>query len=497
MTPHGKDTDRDRLRAIARRAMTERGLQPDFGPAVQQELATIHGPILPPAAGQAQGAGLRDQRALLWCSIDNDDSLDLDQLSACEPLADGTVKIFVAIADVDELVHNATAIDGHARHNTTSVYTPADVFAMLPPKLSTNLTTLCESQDRLALTVEMTIAPDGTIQASDIYRALVNNRAKLAYNSIAAWIDGGPAPEHLARVPGMDEQIRIQDRVAQALRTVRYRHGALDLETIEARAVFSDAGVSDLRVEQKNRAKQLIEDLMIAANGVTARFLHDRGFPSLRRVLRAPERWQRLVDLAGQFGELLPAQPDAAALESFLTRRKQADPLRFADLSLTVVKLMGRGEYTVEFPGDQAAGVGHFGLAVRDYTHSTAPNRRYPDLITQRLLKAAIAGQPVPYARAELEELALHCTEMENAAEKVERQCRKAVAAMLLEKRIGERFDAIVTGVNAQGCWVRTLNPPVEGKLVRHTHKLDVGDRVQVQLVRTDAEHGFIDFAAA
>ncbi len=487
--PHNpsKPNNRDRLRAIAHRAMRERGLLAEYEADVLAEVNAINAP---PAASDP---AIRDQRALLWCSIDNDDSLDLDQLSVCEVLAGGVVKIFVAIADVDALVHAGSKVDQHAAHNTTSVYTPAEVFAMLPSKLSTNLTTLCEGQDRLAVTIEMTFAADGALTGSSIYRSLVHNRAKLAYNSVAAWLDGGAAPEHLARVPGMDEQIRVQDRVAQVLRKLRHEHGALGLETIEARAVLTQGEVSGMKLEQKNRAKELIEDFMIAANGVSARFLNERGFPSLRRVLRSPERWLRIVELAATLGETLPAQPDAVALEVFLEKRRAADPLRFADISLSVVKLIGKGEYVVEVPGETKPG--HFGLAVRDYAHSTAPNRRYPDLITQRLLKAALSTQPVPYARAELDKLATHCTEMENAADKVERQVRKSAAAMLLESRIGERFDALVTGNNDKGKWVRTLVPPVEGKVARGGAKADVGDRVRVELLKTDAERGFIDFA--
>ena len=486
MSQMGKQNGRDRLRSIARRTMTERGLFADYPPDVTAEVNAINAPALD------TGPQVRDQRALLWCSIDNDESLDLDQLSVCQPLPDGAVKILVAIADVDSLVPLHSKTDAFAQHNTTSVYTPAEVFAMLPAKLSTNLTTLCENQDRMAVTVEMDIAADGALRASAVYRAIVRNKAKLAYNSVAAWLDGGPAPEHLARVPGMDEQIRTQDRVAQLLRKLRHENGALGLETIEARAVVTGGEVTGLNLETKNRAKELIEDFMIAANGVTARYLNEKKFPSLRRVLRSPERWQRIVDLAAGLGEKLPAQPDAAALEVFLIKRRAADPLRFADLSLSIVKLIGKGEYVVEYPGETMPG--HFGLAVRDYAHSTAPNRRYPDLITQRLLKAALAGAPVPYDRATLQSLAQHCTEMENAAEKVERQVRKSAAALLLEHRIGEKFDALVTGVNDKGTWVRTIQPPVEGKVLHPAGKIDIGDRVRVELVHTDAERGFIDF---
>ncbi len=432
---------------------------------------------------------------LLWASIDNDDSRDLDQLSVAEPQSNGSVKILVAIADVDALVLQHSAIDTHAATNTTSVYTAAQIFPMLPEKLSTDLTSLAEDRERLAIVLEMQVAPDGTLAGSDVYRAMVLNRAKLAYNSVAAWLEGtAPPPPAVAAVPGMDEQLRIQDRIAQALKQRRHAQGALRLETLEVRAVFDDGALADLRPDQKNRARELIEDFMIAANGVTARFLEKAGLPSLRRVLHVPKRWDRIVTLAAESGERLPATPDAAALDAFLTRRRTADPARFADLSLSVVKLLGAGEYAVEVPGQPTEG--HFGLAVRDYTHSTAPNRRFPDLVAQRLIKAALAGRSSPYGVEELAALARHCTEQENNADKVERQVRKSAAALLLAPRIGARFDAIVTGASDKGTWVRISGPAAEGRVVRGFQGLDVGERVRVELVHTDVARGYIDFAA-
>ncbi len=479
---------RDALKVIARQAMIEHGLTPDFSLRVISELGRIEKGI-----GESK-SGVRDLRNLLWASIDNDDSMDLDQISVAEPLPDGKVKILVAIADVDEAVKKGSAIDNHSRQNTTSVYTAAEIFSMLPEKLSTDLTSLKEGEDRLSIIIEMVIDEHGMLVSSDLYRATVRNHAKLAYNSVAAWLDNeGPMPGPMASVPGLDKQIRIQDRIAQCLRNVRHERGALSLETIEAKPVFEREELTELQVERSNRAKELIADLMVAANGVTANYLSSKGLPSLRRVLRQPERWQRVCELASDMGERLPSEPDAVALEKFLSKRKEADPLRFPDLSLSVIKLIGRGEYEVDLPGETPPG--HFGLAVRDYTHSTAPNRRYPDLVTQRLLKAAIAGQPVPYANDELKELAEHCTVMENEAKKVERQVSKSAAALLLESRIGEKFDAIVSGVSEKGTWVRILHPPVEGKLVHGFDGLDVGDRVRVELIRTDVERGFIDFA--
>ncbi len=478
---------RSDLRGIARRAMIERGLLPDFSPEVEQELGRIRG------AAQESGDGLRDLRGLLWCSIDNDDSRDLDQLSVSEKLSGGAVKILVAVADVDAVVHEGSAIDEHARQNTTSVYTAAEIFPMLPERLSTDLTSLGEGEDRLANVVEVVVLGDGSVGGSDVYRAKVRNQAKLAYNGVGAWLERqGPMPEKVAQISGLDNQLRTQDEAAQRLRGSRYEHGSLDLETIEPRAVFEGESIVDLRVERQNRAKQLIEDFMIAANGVTARYLESKKFPSLRRVVRSPERWQRIVEVAAEYGEHLPAEPDSKALSDFLARQRKADPVRFPDLSLVIVKLMGSGEYIVERPG--GAPLGHFGLAVRDYTHSTAPNRRFPDLVTQRLLKAAMAGRPAPYDGGELAALAAHCTEKEDDADKVERQVRKSAAALLLESRVGERFDGIVTGASEKGTWVRIFHPPVEGKLVHGFNGVKVGQKLRVKLVGTDVERGFIDF---
>jgi len=479
---------RNQLKDIARLAMLQRGLLPDFSAAVVAETAA-----LTHAAVDAEPAA-RDMRDLLWASIDNDDSRDLDQLSVAMPLANGAVKILVAVADVDALVKAGGAIDGHARTNTTSIYTAAGIFPMLPEKLSTNLTSLAEGEERLAIIVELTVGADGAVTDSDLYRALVINHAKLAYNSVAAWLDGtAPAPARVTAVAGLDEQLRMQDHAAQALKAFRHQRGALSLETLEARAVFDGELLTDLRADEKNRAKELIEDFMIAANGATARYLEQKGFPSLRRVLRSPERWNRIVELAADLGTQLPAEPSAAALEEFLCQQRQADPARFPDVSLSVIKCLGRGEYEVESRGRLVSG--HFALAVKDYTHSTAPNRRFPDLITQRLLKAALTRQPVPYRDEELAALARHCTEQEDNATKVERRVQKSAAALLLQSRLGERFDAIVTGASEKGTWVRIARPVAEGKVVRGYKGIDVGDRVRVELVHTDVENGFVDFA--
>jgi len=477
------------LQEIAHQAMLARGLSPDFSPAALAELNAIHGPAA------ATDTSVHDLRHLLWCSIDNDDSRDLDQLSVAEALPVGATKLLVAIADVSSLVRQWSALDGHAQQNTTSVYTAAQIFPMLPEKLSTDLTSLNFDSDRVAVVIEMVFSGDGALRGSDIYQARVRNRAKLAYNAVAAWIESGaPIPPAISAVSGLEENIRLQDRVAQQLRALRHERGALSFETIQARPSFVGDSIKDIEAETSNRAKQLIEDLMVAANGVTAQFLAAKKLSSIRRVVRTPKYWDRIVELAAERGAVLPAAPDAKALEEFLVNAKAADPVGFPDLSLSVIKLMGAGEYVLELPGGHSPG--HFGLAVRDYAHSTAPNRRFPDLITQRLLKAALAGAAPPYTNEELGALAGHCTEQEDAAKKVERQVGKSAAAMVLQSRIGERFDAIVTGASEKGTWVRLLHPPVEGKLESGYQGRKVGERLRVQLLRTDVERGFIDFRA-
>jgi VacB/RNase II family 3'-5' exoribonuclease len=475
------------LERIAYRAMKERGFHPDFSRAALDELEKMH------RVDWGAASSMKDLRQMLWASIDNDDSLDLDQLTVAETLSDKRVKILVAVADVDALVRKNSAIDEHARQNTTSVYTAGKTFPMLPEKLSTDLTSLNYHEDRPAIVVEMVISDSGEMNSSDIYRALVRNHAKLAYNSVGAWLEGkGPLPEAVAVIPGLAENLRIQDRVAQQLKALRHEQGALDLQTLEARPVFAGEEIQDLRVDERNRAKEIIEDFMIAANGVSARFLHGEKVPSLRRMVRSPKRWGRIVEIAAQHNSQLPEKPDSGALASFLVAQKASDPFRFPDLSLSIIKLLGPGEYVVESP--ESVVPGHFGLAVKDYTHSTAPNRRFPDLITQRILKTALAGSPVSYSREELVGLARHCTEKEDDANKVERLVAKSAAAMLLSSRIGERFDAICTGAADKGTWVRIFHPPTEGRLLYGYEGVDVGSRLRVQLIHTDIEKGFIDF---
>ncbi len=478
--------------------MRSRGLLHAFAPqALQEAEASRHN-------DRESNGTILDLRHLTWFSIDNDDTRDLDQLSVAEPLAGGVTRLMVAVADVDAKVAPGGAVDDHAAVNTTSVYTAAGIFPMLPEVLSTDLTSLHEGQERLAVVVDMQVAADGTVSESTIYRALVLNRAKLTYDAVSAWLDGSaPAPPQIASVPGLEDQVRLHDTVAKQLRQWRQTRGALNVNTISARPVFKNGQLTDLRPDEKNRAKDLIADLMIAANGTTARFLVVKGFPSLRRFLQAPRRWDRIVLLAASHGVQLPAAPDALALDRFLSARRLADPSGFADLSLAVVKMLGSGEYAAApatsagAAGSAGSELGHFGLAVNDYAHSTAPNRRFPDLVTQRLLKAALAGEPPPYSAEQLTEIAKHCTLQEDNASKVERQVLKAAGAWLLQGRIGDVFDAIVTGAAAKGTFVRISSPLLEGRVVRGFDGLDVGDTARVRLLSVDAEKCFIDFERA
>jgi VacB/RNase II family 3'-5' exoribonuclease len=480
-----RQDSRDILNTIARQAMLDHGLLADFSPAAQAQADSLNRAAADPAA--------RDLRGADWVSIDNDDSLDLDQLSVAQVLGSASTRLLVAIADVDAAVSRGSAIDDHARHNTTSVYTAGRIFPMLPERLSTDLTSLVQGQERLAMVIELVIAVDGSIVSSDIYRATVVNKAKLAYDSVASWLEGAtPAPRGL-EAPGLQNQVRLQDQIAQSLGRVRHAQGALTLETIQTSAVFDGEVLRDLLPNRNNRAHELIENVMVAANGVAARWLQSKGLPSIRRVLRTPEHWDRIVALAGEHGGHLPARADAGALNAFLAKSRQQSPAQFPDLSLSVIKLLGRGEYALELPGATVGG--HFGLAVSDYTHSTAPNRRFPDIIAQRLIKSALDNTPAPYTTRELQELATQCTTQEDAAAKVERRVSKSAAALLLRSRIGQTYEAIVTGAADKGTWARTLTPPVEGRIVRGFAGLQVGQAVQVRLLSVDVMRGFIDFA--
>lgn len=478
------------LAGLARQEMIAEGFTPDFSPEVARQVAAVRAH----PAQALPGGKVHDLRNLLWSSIDNDTSRDLDQVEVAERLPNGTIRIRVGIADVDSDVPKDSPIDTHAAANCTTVYTGVRNFPMLPDDLSTDLTSLNEHADRLSVVVELTVGADGTVQDGTAYRAVTRNAAQLAYSSVGPWLEGqGAAPAKIAASPELQAQLRLQDEAAQNLRTQRHRLGALDLDRAETEAVISDGHVTGIKPRFRNRASQLIEDFMVAANGVIARLMRDHKISSIRRVVKTPERWDRIVELAARTGDTLPGDPDSGALNQYLMRRRTADPAHYADLSLAVVKLMGPGEYVLERPGDTA--VGHFALAVHDYTHSTAPNRRFADLVAQRLVKSVLAGQPSPYGDAELDGMARNCTEREDAERKVERAMSKRIAAVAMHSRIGEVFPAVVTGVTPKGVFVRALSPPVEGRLMRGEHGLDVGDQIHVTLLNTDPQRGFIDFA--
>ena len=478
------------LVAAAHAAMIEHGFQPDFPAGTDTQLAAIQAHPEAPAI-----PGIQDLTTLLWSSIDNDTSKDLDQIEWAEQLPDGRIRVLVAVADVDARVKVGTVIDTHARSETTSVYTGVKVFPMIPAELSEGITSLNENEDRVAHVIEFSVDPAGTASDGKVYAALVRNRAQLAYNAVGAWLEGsGPAPARVAASADLAAQLKLQDSAAKRMVGGRFQHGALDLETIETRPEMqADQPISIVR-QQTNRATSLIEEFMVAANGVVARTFESAGVASIRRIVRVPKRWDRIVEVAAGLGTTLPAQPDSKALNDFLLAQKAKDPDHFPDLSLAVIKLMGPGEYVLVKPNEPSPG--HFGLAVQDYTHSTAPNRRFPDVVTERLMKALLTKMPQPYSEDDLNAIAVRCTLMEDGARKVEREMQKRIAAVVLHPRIGQSFPAIVTGVNKYGTFVRTLDPHVDGMLVQGGKGLDVGDKLTVKLISTDPQRGFIDFAA-
>lgn len=481
--------DIDNLTRIAEQLMRNRGLQPEFTQEELHQLAQIQGPAPCPP-------GCTDLRSLLWCSIDNDDSRDLDQLTYAEKGNDHKTTIWIAIADVSALVSKDSPIDQHAQINTTSVYTPTKIFSMLPEKLSTDLTSLNEGQDRMALVIRIKLNEKGEMEDSSISQAIVRNYAQLAYNAIGDWLAGLSNPsDKIKQVPGLESALRIQHEIAQTLRQRRHELGSLTLESPEIEAKISNKGEILLEHGPQNLAQQLIEEFMIAANIAIIHNCSKAKVASLRRVVRIPKRWDRIVEVANNLGEHLPAEPDSKALDKFLIKRRAIDPVSFPDLSLTIIKLLGRGEYIVENAGE--APIGHFGLALSDYTHATAPNRRFPDLIVQRQYKAYLHREAFPYALSELTRLAEHCTQQEDAATKVERQINKSAAAMLLSSQIGTLFKGIITGRNEYGIWVRIFDPAVEGKVIKGAENLDVGDRVSVRLTFVDIPRGYIDFVIA
>jgi len=484
------------LQAMARQVMLARGFEPNFPPATQQQLAEIkaHPPQL------ALSDKVRDLRGLLWSSIDNDSSKDLDQIEVAERLPNGDVNVMVGIADVDAFVAKDSPIDQHAARETTTVYTGVCNFSMLPEELSTGASSLLENVDRPAVVIEFAVDINvnngGTISASNVHRAIVRNKAQLTYSAVGPWLEGtAAAPPKVAGSSELQAQLKLQDGVAQALRKLRYENGALNIDTAEVVPLLLNQQVTGIATVQKNRATELIEDFMIAANGVVARLLEK--VSSLRRIVKTPEHWDGIVRLAAAQDQSvkLPSQADSKALNDFLLQRKAADPDHFADLSLAVIKLIGPGEYVLERPGDPEQG--HFGLAVQDYTHSTAPNRRFADVVTQRLIKNLLDGKPNPYSDEELAAFAANCTQKEDAARKVEREMSKRLAAAAMSHRVGETFDAIVTGVTPKGTFVRVLQPHIEGLLAQGAQGLHVGDKIRAKLTRTDVQRGFIDFVKA
>jgi VacB/RNase II family 3'-5' exoribonuclease len=497
MSAHGFD-----LYAAARADMIEQGFHPDFPASVDRQIALLQAaPPFALANGVAPGknGSIRDLRSLLWSSIDNDTSRDLDQAELAERVSGG-IRVLVAIADVDSDVAIGSPIDQHAADSTTSVYTGIRTFPMLPDQLSTGLTSLNENADRLAVVVEFLIASDGSVSNTSIYPALVRNHAQLAYNGVGPWLEGKMAPPpKVAASADLQAQLKLQDEAAQALLTERHRMGALNIDRVEAEPIITDGQVERIDARKKNRASELIENFMVAANGVMALTLSNAGRSAIRRIVKTPKRWPRIVELAALSGEKLPPEPDSGALNAFLQRRKVADPVHYADLSLAVVKLMGPGEYVLARAADVNGGgankdLSHFALAAHDYTHSTAPNRRFSDTVTQRLIKAVFAKAPAPYSDEQLDTIARNCTLKEDAARKVERIMGKRIAAVALQSHIGATFDAVVTGNTPKGVFVRVLNPPAEGMLLNGAD-VDVGDRLRVRLVGTNPQRGFIDFS--
>jgi len=468
-------------------SLLERGLDPSYSPLASLEAQRARSPKVP--------ADTPDLRQLPWCSIDNGEgeevsSKDLDQITLALPVDENSTRVYVAIADVDALVPKACAIDRQAQRNTTTIYTAKKTYPMIHPRLSEGLTSLNQGEDRMAVVNEMLLSHTGEVLEFRFYRALVKNWVKLNYESVGAWLaESAPMPEALSLHPAVVDSLRLQNRVAQALKASRREHGSLELESLEARARLEGDQLVGLVSQLRNPATELIENLMVASNGCASRYLRSLDFPTLQRIVRRPKYWPEIVQLAAEKDYQLPAQPDSQALASFLDQQRRRDPLHFPDLSLNVLKLLGRGEYVVE-AADQPL-VGHFGLAVREYSHSTAPNRRYPDILSQRLLKAALAGKACPYSLAELEQLARHCSQQEGQAQKAERQSHKSAAALLLERRRGEVFDAVVSGQSRLGSWVRLLEMPVEGKLLGTAR---LGQRLRVQLASVNVEKGFIDF---
>lgn len=471
------------LTALAKQSLVERQFFTDFPSDVLKEVETIKGPALPKP-------DTRDLRHLLWFSIDNETTQDLDQVTYAERLSAEEMRIYVAIADVDTLVQKGTAIDLYAQHNTVSIYTPTKTFLMLPDQLSYNFSSLRAQEDRLAIVAEVAIGLSGEMLSYQLYPAYVRNQAKLSYAAVEAYLEYQEASDIIQKTPGLTEQLKLHDLISHHIQHYRDQEGALTLEPIELQ--FDCKSEMTMHVIKKSRSRRIIENFMITANVATASFLQDNHFVSIRRVVESPERWPRIREIAEQSGDMLPQQPDAKALNNFLNQQRQEKPHEFAALSLTIIKLLGSGEYVVEEPGKDYPD--HFSLSIKDYTHSTAPNRRYPDLITQRLVKAVCYGQPTPYTADELEQLARHCTDKEDDADKVERKLKKSAMILFISSQINQDFEGVITGASPKGTWVRLLKLPVEGKVVKGFEGLDVGDQVSVRLTHVDMDKGFIDF---
>ncbi|UUX93834.1 RNB domain-containing ribonuclease [Methanoplanus endosymbiosus] len=483
-----KQRHRPDLKAIARDAMKSYGFAPRFPDQVIRESENISGRIFPDNVTEAA-----DLRHLLWSSIDNFDSKDLDQIEFCEEKDGGIINVKVAIADVDCYVPKDSATDRYAAYNTTAVYTGVETFFMIPFKLCGNISSLLPGKDCQAVVAEYDILPDGDIEHVGVYRAVVSNKAKLIYEEVGNWIEKkGSIPDDVGSIPGLKDQILLQHKASLRLRKFRMQNGALDLETAEARPVMRGNDVSDIISMKQNEAHRIIEEFMVAANRTFAGFLMDAGVPMTHRVVKIPEKWDLICEVVAGYGVTLPDSPDSKALTEFLAGQRVSDPKTFPDLSLTIVKLLGHGEYVPYNPGD--APVGHFALAVPDYTHSTAPNRRYNDLIIQRIVKSVLDGKKVPYTPGELERLSVRMTDRDKASQKVERFMLKSAAAVLLSKSIGKVFDAIVTGASGRGTYVRIYDPPVEGRVMEGYEGLYVGRKVKVSLLMTDAYRGYIDF---
>lgn len=434
-----------------------------------------------------------DLRKLMWSSIDNYDSMDLDQIEYCERGPDGEIHVKVAIADVDLYVRKNSGTDSYAAFNGTSVYMGVKTFPMLPDRLSKGISSLLPDDFHAAVVIEYTVLPDGSVRYGELYRALVANSAKLIYEEVGDWLEGtGTEPEEFSKIPGLREQVRLQDEAAKRLKEYRRRNGSLELETPEAEVIMEGKKVKEIVEQRQNAARCLIEEFMVAANKTTTAFLERAGIPMIHRIVRTPKYWDGIVFTALELGERLPDEPDGKALSEFLIKQRERDPERFPDLSLTIVKLMGRGEYVAYRPGKEP--IGHFALAVKDYTHGTAPNRRYVDLVIQRLVKSVIDGRKSPYKYKELGDLSEWLSERDQMAKKAERFMLKAAAGVLLRDRIGRIFDAMVTGASEKGTYVRILDPPVEGKVVRGEEDLYVGEKVKVRLISTYPEKGYIDF---